>query len=378
MLVGRLRGIGRKAEPEATYVHPQYALVHLLHVLIAIVGSVVGVSLPALGFALVLFAATSAHLDLNTRLYLVRSLLFRRASQNVVSPGNNPGAPLRLLLTAHYDAARSGYVFGERGIRIARRLSPRWRLLLGPFRVVFWGGIAPLVPILGARMAGIDAGWLSIAQLLPTVLLVLAAFLLIDIALSKVVPGAYDNASGVAAVLSVAEQLRDEPTPNLDVWVVLPGSEECLAEGMRSYVRAHRGELERERTVLVNVDSVSYGSVHYETSEGPVISTAMDRGLTELCEALGATLGAAPLRSPLITDALPARIRKLRAITIVGAKDGLPPPWYHTHDDVPERVEAPSLTAATEFVAGLARLLDREAGRAAPVDTERPPRKVPA
>jgi hypothetical protein len=378
MLVGRLREMGRAAEPEPAYVHPSYALVHLLHALIAIVGSIVGVSLPALGFALVLFAATSAYLDLNTRLYLVRSLLFRRASQNVVSPGNNPGGPLRLLLTAHYDAARSGYVFGERGIRVARRLSPRWRVLLGPFRVLFWGGIAPLVPILGARMAGIDAGWLSVVQLLPTVLLVVAAFLLIDIALSKIVPGAYDNASGVAAVLSVAERLRDEPTPNLDVWVVLPGSEECLAEGMRSYLRAHRRDLDRERTVIVNIDSVSYGSVHYETSEGPVISTAMDSELIELCEALGVTLGAAPLRSPLLTDALPARIRKLRAISIVGASDGLPPPWYHTHDDVPGRVDTSSLTAATDFVVGLARLLDREAGRRAPADTGRPARGVAA
>jgi hypothetical protein len=378
MLAGRLRAMGRPADLEPTFVHPQYALVHLLHVLIAIAGSIAGVSLPALGFALVLFAASSAYLDLNTRFYLVRSLLFRRASQNVVSPGSNPDAPLRLLLTAHYDAARSGYVFGERGVRLARRLSPRWRLLLGPFRLVFWGGIAPLLPILGARMAGLDAGWLSVVQLLPTVLLIVAAFLLIDIALSKVVPGAYDNASGVAAVLSVAERLRDAPAANLDVWVVLPGSEESLGEGMRSFVRARREELDRERTVIVNVDSVSYGSVHYETSEGPVISTAMDRELIELCEALGETLGASPLRSPLATDALPASIRRLRSISIVGADGGLPPPWYHTHDDVPERVNASSLTAATEFVAGLARLLDREAGRGAPARSGLPPHEVPA
>ena len=217
----------------------------------------------------------------------MRSLFFRRASQNVVSPGLRPDAPLRLVLVAHYDAARSGYVFGERGLRLARRLSRRGRVLLGPWRLIFWAGMAPLLAILGARMAGFEPGWLSILQLFPTVLLVLAVFLLLDIALSGTVPGAYDNASGVAAVLSAAQRLETESPHNLDVWVVLSGAEEYLSEGMRSFVRDNL-PLERERTVFVNVDSVSYGEVHYETSEGPVISTRLDAATVELCEALSA------------------------------------------------------------------------------------------
>lgn len=371
MLEARLRGMGRRAASEPTYVHPQYALVHLLHVLAAIAGSIVAVSQPAIGFAIVLAAATSSYLDLNARFYALRRLLFRRASQNVVSPGSNPAAPLRVVLVAHYDAARSGYVFGERGLRLARRLSERARLLLGPWRLVFWGGIAALLPVLGARMAGVDADWISYVQLVPTIVLVISAFLLTDIALSEIVPGAYDNASGVAAVLAVAERLRAEPARNLDVWVLLTGGEECLGEGMHSYVNAHRREIDRERTVLVNVDSVSYGSVHFETAEGPVINHAMDPALIEACEALAASAtdeatAPRPVRSPLLTDALPARIRGLRAISVVGLADGLPPPWYHTHEDVPERVNQASQLRATDFVESLVRLLDRDAGRTVP------------
>lgn len=368
MLAGRLRAMGRRAEVEPTYVQPQYALVHLIHVGLAIAGSIVAISQPAIGFAVVLVAATSMYLDLNTRFYGVRRLLFRRASQNIVSPGPDPSAPLRLLLVAHYDAARTGFIFGERSLRLARRLPERMRLLLGPWRLIFWGGLAALIPVLGLRMAGIDAQWVSVAQLFPTVLLVVAAFLLADIALSETVPGAYDNASGVACVLAAAERLRlGGQADNLDVWVVLPGAEECLGQGMRSFVRAHRDELDRERTVIVNVDSVSYGDVHYETSEGPVISTAMDPELVELCEALAATAGgghrARPLRSPLLTDALPAALRGLRAISIVGADDGLPAPWYHTHADTPARVDDAALARATDFVVALASLLDRGAAR---------------
>ena len=371
MLAGRLRGLGRRAEIEPTYVHPNYALIHAVHVALALAGSVAAAAEPAIGFALVLFAATSMYLDLNTRLYLVRRLFFRRASQNVVSPGANPGAPLRVILVAHYDAARSGYVFGERGVKAARRLSERGRLLLGPWRLIFWGGMAPLLPILGARMAGVDAQWLAILQLVPTILLIIAGFLLIDIALSKIVPGAYDNASGVAAVASVADELRTDPPANLDVWVFLTGAEECLDQGMRDWVRAHGKELDRERTVIVNVDSVSYGSVYYEVSEGPVISYPMDPELVELCEALAQTSGAdgapasRPLRSPVTTDAIASVIRGLRTIAITTLDEGVPPPWYHAHTDTPDRVNPGSLTRATEFVVSLVRLLDRDAGRLA-------------
>jgi len=369
-LAGRLRGMGRRADIEPFYAHPQYALVHLIHAALGIAGSLLATVEPAVGFTVVLFAAVSTYLDLNTRLYLVRSLLFRRVSQNVVSFGNRPEAPARLILMAHYDAARTGYVFSKGAKRI-RRLPERVRLSIGPFRLFFWIGLAPLLPILGARMAGLDATWLTAVQAVPTIVLIVAAFLLIDIALSEIVPGAYDNASGVAAVLSTVDDLRAKPPENLDVWVVLTGSEESFCEGSRAFVRSHRKQLDRATTYFVNVDSVSFGEVAYEISQGAVISIPHDRQLVELAEAL-ATAGAADgdaqaIRHPLLDDALPPRIRHLRSITLrTTVPKGNLAPWYHTHDDVPERVDSAALDRATDFVIGLSRLIDREAGRNLP------------
>src|SRR3954447_10969411 len=303
MLAGRLRRTGRRADIEPFFAHPEYAIVHLIHAAIGIAGSLVATVEPAVGFAIVLFAAASTYLDLNTRLYLVRSLLFRRASQNVVSPGSRPDAPARLILMAHYDAARTGYIFSKASKRI-RRLPERTRLGLGPFRLFFWLGLAPLLPILGARMAGLDATWLNALQAVPTIVLIVAGFLLIDIALSDIVPGAYDNASGVAAVLSAADELTSNAPENLDVWIVLAGSEESFCEGSRAFVRAHRKEFDRATTAFVNVDSVSHGQVAYEISQGPVISLPHDPQLIELCEALSdsgaaGSDGARPIRHPL-------------------------------------------------------------------------------
>src|SRR3954454_8038306 len=370
MLAGRLRNIGRRAQVEPFFAHPEYAVVHLIHAAMGVAGSVIATVQPAIGFTLVFLAAASTYLDLNTRLYLVRSLLFRRVSQNVVSPGSRPDAAARLILMAHYDAARTGYIFSKASNRI-RRLPERTRVGLGPFRLFFWLGLAPLLPILGARMAGLDATWLNALQAVPTIVLIVAGFLLIDIALSDIVPGAYDNASGVAAVLSAADELTANPPENLDVWIVLAGSEESFCEGSRAFVRSRRKELDRAATAFVNVDSASFGQVAYETSQGPVISLPHDPQLIELCQALGESgaagpEGAHPIRHPLLDDAMPARVRRMRAITLrTTDPDGNLAPWYHTHEDVPERVDDEALTRASDYLISLARLIDRDAGRAA-------------
>jgi hypothetical protein len=365
-LAERLEGSGRKASIEPTYVHPEYSLVLAAHVLLALAGSLLALSIAPLGFVLVLVAATSLYLDQNTRLYLIRRLFFRRASQNVVSPGSKPSAPARLIL----DAAKTGLVFGPRSIAALRRLPEPARVLLGPIRIFFWGGIVPLLAISAVRLAGVDTTWLAIVQLLPTALLLIGIALAIDIALSGVVPGAYDNASGVAAALSVAEQLDSDPPENLDVWLVLPGAEECNCEGMTGWVTAHRSELDPETTYFINLDSVSYGDPHYLFSEGALVSYRMDGRLYELCEAIaiadsedGGRYRARPLRIATHTDALPACARRLRAISILGAEDGVLAPYYHTHADTPERLDEGSMSRAVEFTLELVRQLDRDVGR---------------
>ncbi len=367
-LAGRLREMGRRVEVEPTYVHPEYSLAMALHVALAIIGSLVALLSPAAGFGLVLFSALSLFLDQNTRLYLLRRLLFRRASQNVVSPGSNPEAPYRVVLSAHYDAAKTGLVFGPHSEKAARRLPERGRVLLGPIRLIFWAGVVPLLLVTGLRLAGIEDAWVSALQLVFIALGLVAIVLLVDIALSEIVPGACDNASAVAAVLSAAEVLGEDPPENLDVWVILPGAEECNAEGMACYMGAHRREIDRERTFFVNLDSVSYGDVHYQRSEGAIVNWAMDRRLVELCEGIAERQrsgpegehAARPVRHSFHTDALPVIVRGFRAISIVGAKDGVGAPYYHTPEDNPGNVDAEAMTRATDFTVELVREIDRD------------------
>jgi len=80
------------------------------------------------------------------------------------------------------------------------------------------------------------------------------------------VPGANDNLSGVAVLLSLARSLRDEPIPGLRVILLSAGSEESFMEGMQAFARRHFADLPRERTTFVCVDTV--GSPHLVALEG--------------------------------------------------------------------------------------------------------------
>lgn len=369
-LARRLRDGGRRVVVEPTYVHPQYGLVQAAHCAIGFAGSLVAIVQPAVGFGLVLAAAVSMYLDLNGRLYLLRRLFFRRASQNVVAPGKNPKAPARLFICAHYDSARTGAAFQPRRVARVSRLANRLRIPLAPFRVLFWS-LAILLPILGARLAGIDSGLVSLLQLIPTLILLIGVFGLTDVELSDVVPGANDNASGVATALSLAEELDSSQPDNLDTWVLLTGGEECQMEGMRSFVRSHRKSFDRDNTYFIVLDAVGAGTVRYETGEGLAVTYDLDRRLVQLCAAVadadrdgGNRFNARPLRQGFATDALPVRIAKLRATTITCLADGsLLPPNYHRPEDVPKRIDREALDRAHDFTLELVRALDRDVGR---------------
>jgi Peptidase family M28 len=369
-LAERLREGGRRVEIEPTYVHPQYALVHAIHCLLAIAGSLASLEIPALGFALVLLAALSMYLDLNTRFYLVRRLFFRRASQNVVSRGGRPDAPARVILCAHYDAAPTGRVFRPRTVERAARLQSRLPFPIGPFRIVFWS-IAVLLPLLGARMAGVDAGWLSILQLVPTLVLIVAVFLLVDIALSDVVPGANDNASGVATALALARELDRDPPQHLDVWVLLTGAEWSLQEGMRGFLRTRRNELRRDATWFVCVDTVGLGDVRFETAAGWAVSFPVDQRLVQLCEAIAEAdatdenryCARALRHAGLSGDSIAARVRRYAATTITCANELDVVPGVLTAADVPDRIDPVALERARGFTLELVRQLDRDVGR---------------
>lgn len=361
-LAKRLRELRWRPETQATYVHPQAALIWAAHCALGFGASLLALPLAPAGFALALVAATSLYLDLNTRLYLLRTLFFRRGSQNVIARGRVPDAPARLVIVAHYDVAKTGALFGralDRVTRITRNFG------FDPPRVLFWS-LALLVPILGARLAGVDSAALGALQVLPTLTLLVAGFALLDIEFSPAAPGANDNASGVAVALALARDLRTEPPANLDPWIVFTGGGESPMEGMRAFLRAHRDELDPQRTIVLALDSVGRGRLRYVVGEGLAVSYPADPYLLDLAATVAeaADEPVEPERNGFAGEALAARSRGLRALELTAIEPGRAlPANYHLPTDTPEHIDPAALERAHGFALALIRALDRDLGR---------------
>lgn len=343
----RLRELGRDAETEPTSVHPNYPIAHALHALIAIVGSVLSVTVPLAGAALVLFAALSAFGDLTGSFYIVRRLTGRRASQNITSTENG-GKPGTLILTAHYDAARGGALFTPRAVERRATLGKLLRRGLGPFEPFFWALLVVLACTL-LRLVGFDGTAFTVVQFIPTVVLIAFVPLFVDIALSGVAPGANHNASGVATLLRLAERYGGR-LEHFDLWVVLPGADSGLLLGSRAWMRRHKRELDPERTIFVNVQAAGTGTVRWIEKEGPAVAMRYHPALVELCEGIGDGRG---ITSREATSALAARTAGFPAITI-SARNAL--------DYAPERVDRDALERTYEFCGALLERLDEDIG----------------
>jgi uncharacterized membrane protein YhaH (DUF805 family) len=343
----RLRDLGREAESEPTSVHPNYPLAHALHALIAIVGSVLSVTVPLAGAGLVLFAALSAFGDLTGSFYIVRRLTGRRASQNVTSveDGDKPGV---VILMAHYDAARSGALFTPRAVERRATLGKLLRRGLGPFEPFFWALLVVLACSV-LRLVGIDGTAFTVVQFIPTVVLIAFVPLFVDIALSGVATGANHNASGVATVLRLAERYGGR-LENFDLWVMLPGADSGLLLGSRAWMRRHRSEIDAERTIFVNVQAAGTGTPRWIEKEGPAVAMRYHPTLVELCEGIGEGRG---IVSREATSALAARTAGFPAITIT-ARNAL--------DYAPERVDPDALEGIYEFCGALLERLDESVG----------------
>ena len=362
----RLEDLGREVEVQATQVRPNYHLAHASHALLAIVGSVVSVSQPIVGAALVLVAVVLTFGDASGMLMLTRRLFGWRTSQNVLSR-EDQGKPGTLVLVAHYDAARTGAIFG-RGLTERRAVLGRLlRRPIGPFEPFFWAIVAIFVCCL-VRLPGIESTALTAVQFVPTVFLIACLPLLVDIALSGVVPGANDNASGVATVLRLADRYGGA-LESFDVWVLLTGAQEPFSLGMRAFVRRQRKQLDRERTVFVNVDEVGSGTIRYTRREGLVITARSHVQLLELCEEIAdddeegaGAFDARALASRTASDGYAARSAGFPAITVTCRNSLDYAPHHHQGTDTPENVEDAALERAFGFCSELVERLDATIG----------------
>jgi hypothetical protein len=285
----------------------------------------------------------------------LRSLLPQRTATTVIAELGPPDADRTVVLVAHHDAAHAGLLYHP---AIPEAVFGRFPWLLEhldtspPL-------LAPVVAIPALVGAGALTGRRALAKA-GTALAALSVGVLADMALRDTVPGANDNATGVAALLAVARSLGERPTESVRVMLVST-SEEALCEGMQAFARRHFAELPRESTFFLTLETL--GSPHLLVLRGegmikmreyPARSLALLDGLADELD-----IWLFPnLRLRNATDGVISLAAGYEGAALCSCTRLKQPANYHWPTDTPENVDYGTLADAIRLADAVVRRLD--------------------
>jgi Peptidase family M28 len=360
LIEAELTGLGLQVRRDVEVVHGGYwlpvGLATAAGVVAAAASRVLGVLIGSLAAA-----AVADDIDAGPRV-LRRAALAKRETANLSVEVGPPDADTTALVVAHYDSAHSGLVFHPQLPRVLLRTFPALARKANTAPPTMWGAIAgpalaALGAALGSRRLRIAGGLLSAGY----------AAAMSDIGLRKVVPGANDNASGVAVALSIAHWLAAEPPP-VRVIVLFTGSEESLLEGMQRYGERHFGRLDSTRTHVICLDTVGSPQLVALEAEGMIRMRRFPRHFLELLHECANELGVhvyRGLRFRNTTDATVALKAGYPAVMIGSADEFKIPTDYHWPTDTPDRVNYGTVADAARLVQALVRRLAAQPSAAA-------------
>jgi hypothetical protein len=368
-LAGELVANRYRVRIETFWCRPNWALAHAWHVALALAGSLVSVGDPLLGTAVIAAALASTLADELLGTSVGRRLTPERASQNVIaSIRQETGSirPTRLIVTANYDAGRTGLIYRDAFRATAARLNratggraPGW---------LAWLAIAIVYELAVAivRLTETHApALLGPVQLPPTVVLVLALALLLEAAGADYGPAAGDNGTGVDAAIALTRALMVDRPKNLSVELVLQGAGESPGVGLRKYLRAHKRELRDDNAIVLGISASGAGRPAWWISDGRLVPLRYAKTL----RTPASRTTAEPHRGRGSTPALPARAAGLPAIA-VGCLDGRGlAPRSHQRTDTPDRIDKAALDHIQELGLALAHAIDASLGSATAPET---------
>jgi Zn-dependent M28 family amino/carboxypeptidase len=208
------------------------------------------------------------------------------------------------------------------------------------------GVMAPRMGLVGAALA---LAALPGLRRLGAALLWLSLAVCVDLLTSPTVPGANDNATGVAAQLALARRLAADPLPHTDVLLVATGCEESGMGGMGAFLRGAGAGLDPERTLVLSLDTLGSGTPLVASGEATMLEHRYREEDLALADAGAARAGVPPparWRVGAWTDAILARFAGLPALSLLSVgPDGVYANW-HLPTDTPDRLDWDCLEGA--------------------------------
>ena len=273
------------------------------------------------------------------------------ASRNVVArrPGTGE-SPLRIVVLAHIDSKSARFPTFWPSLLIIVSVAIALGLTLGTLLLLTRGWPPPPATVF-VPLGVIAAGALLVSPFNPA---------------GDESPGAMDNASGLAVLVDAACRLPRDPALNgCELVFLATGAEEIGLAGAMRWIQAHERELDRGRTVFVNVDSVGVGSglITLGAKGRAPGGRAMKDVVKDAAKAAGVVvrnLGSLP---GVGVDTIPIASRGFATVTVLGQVLGSASRRIHSSRDTVEHLTESALTDASVLVAEIAKTVALSAPR---------------
>lgn len=280
----------------------------------------------------------------------------KKRTVNIVAVTGDRDADRTLVVLAHHDAAQTGAVFNQGWAKSLHDLNPGLMSSSKSQIPQWWLGVAP--PVLTVVSAVTrwrrPARWAAVLGAVGTATVW-------DIMRAPTVPGANDNLSGVAALVGLAEMLKERPIVDLRVMLVSAGAEESLQEGIRAFMQRHRGDLDPGRTWFLNADTVGSPHLVMLEGEGPIwMEDYTEPGFRDLVAECAVADGIeleSGVRVRASTDGIVPSRAGYPTATLVSVTPWRLPGNYHLMTDTPRNVEYRTVVDAIRLTHAVGRRL---------------------
>lgn len=270
---------------------------------------------------------------------------------NVVAKAGDPEAAHTLVVIGHHDAAQTGIIFDQTAIRAFHERFPTVIPKIKTQPPQWW--LAFAAPILG--LVGALTGRRGISK--ASLGLSLGGVAIIgDMWRSETVPGANDNLTSCAVLVALAEMLRESPRA-IRVWLVSAGAEETLQDGIRAFMDRHAGELDRDSTSFLCVDTVGSPRLVMLEGEGPAWMEDYDPGLRDTVARVADENGLAlerGFRARASTDAIIPHRHGYKLANLCSVNEYHNLSNYHLPTDTAENVNYDTVAEAAKVAYALA------------------------
>ena len=354
MVADEMRELGFDVRVEEEQVHGGYWWPIGIPTALATVAGAIGGAFAAIAG---LFGAAAVADDINCKHFWFRRLFLpTKTTHNVVAELGPEDAQRTVIFLAHTDAPHAGVVFHPAIPRFPARKFPKAFENAKTTPPTMWGAFFGPLGVALAQLFGFKK-----LRLFSTLLSAGYAAAMADIGLRRVVDGANDNLSGVAASVSLARALAADPPSNTRVILLFPGCEEGFQEGMRKWFLRHREEFPRESTLFINHETV--GSPHLVLIEGEGMLGITDYPddfksfIQETADDLGIFLWR-ELRTRNSSDSLLPLRAGYKAALFCSCDDLKAPTNYHWYTDTADNVHYDTVADMARLSHELVRRLD--------------------